>query len=116
MVLNLRGAGRGLRRLKGCRRRSRGSGLAVVRTCVIHVLRKTHSVPPAGNGGTASYDGRPHAGSRRYPGHPAEALPMPRSRRGVLVIATFENDEYVYEALRAGAIGFVLKRARPAQL
>jgi DNA-binding NarL/FixJ family response regulator len=34
----------------------------------------------------------------------------------VLVITTFENDECVYEALRAGAGGFVLKRARPAQL
>jgi DNA-binding NarL/FixJ family response regulator len=35
---------------------------------------------------------------------------------GVLIVTTFENDEYVYEALRAGASGFVLKRARPAQL
>lgn len=34
----------------------------------------------------------------------------------VLVITTFENDDYVYAALRAGASGFVLKRARPAQL
>ncbi|RKR90399.1 LuxR family two component transcriptional regulator [Micromonospora pisi] len=34
----------------------------------------------------------------------------------VLVITTFENDEYVYAALRAGASGFLLKRARPAEL
>ncbi|SHN38770.1 response regulator [Cryptosporangium aurantiacum] len=34
----------------------------------------------------------------------------------VLLITTFENDEYVYAALRAGASGFVLKRARPTQL
>lgn len=34
----------------------------------------------------------------------------------VLVITTFENDGYVYEALRAGASGFMLKRARPAEL
>jgi DNA-binding NarL/FixJ family response regulator len=34
----------------------------------------------------------------------------------VLVITTFENDEYVYAALRAGASGFLLKRARPGQL
>lgn len=33
----------------------------------------------------------------------------------VLVITTFENDGYVYEALRAGASGFLLKRARPAE-
>lgn len=30
----------------------------------------------------------------------------------ILVVTTFENDEYVYEALRAGADGFLLKRAR----
>jgi DNA-binding NarL/FixJ family response regulator len=34
----------------------------------------------------------------------------------ILVITTFENDEYVYEALRAGASGFLLKRARPAEV
>ncbi|MFF0447450.1 response regulator [Streptomyces sp. NPDC004609] len=34
----------------------------------------------------------------------------------ILVITTFENDEYVYEALRAGADGFLLKRARPAEI
>jgi DNA-binding NarL/FixJ family response regulator len=34
----------------------------------------------------------------------------------VLVVTTFENDEHVYEALRAGAGGFLLKRARPAQI
>jgi DNA-binding NarL/FixJ family response regulator len=34
----------------------------------------------------------------------------------VLVITTFENDEYVYHALRAGASGFLLKRSRPAEL
>lgn len=34
----------------------------------------------------------------------------------ILVVTTFENDEYVYEALRAGADGFLLKRARPAEM
>ena len=34
----------------------------------------------------------------------------------VLIVTTFENDEYVYAALRAGASGFLLKRARPAQV
>lgn len=29
----------------------------------------------------------------------------------ILVVTTFENDEYVYDALRAGASGFLLKRA-----
>ena len=34
----------------------------------------------------------------------------------VLVVTTFENDEYVYAALRAGASGFLLKRAQPEQI
>jgi DNA-binding NarL/FixJ family response regulator len=42
------------------------------------------------------------------------AGPEPAPR--VLVVTTFEHDEYVYDALRAGASGFVLKRAQPAEL
>ncbi|EWM13996.1 response regulator transcription factor [Kutzneria sp. 744] len=34
----------------------------------------------------------------------------------VLVVTTFNLDEYVYDALRAGASGFLLKDARPADL
>ncbi|MFE4591210.1 response regulator [Streptomyces laurentii] len=34
----------------------------------------------------------------------------------VLVITTFERDDYVYEALREGASGFLLKRSRPAEI
>ncbi len=34
----------------------------------------------------------------------------------VLVLTTFDLDEYVYEALRAGASGFMLKDAPPEQL
>jgi DNA-binding NarL/FixJ family response regulator len=34
----------------------------------------------------------------------------------VLVVTTFDLDEYVYEALRAGASGFLLKNAPPEQL
>lgn len=42
-------------------------------------------------------------------------LNEPRAPK-VLVITTFENDEYVYDALRAGASGFLLKRARPEDI
>ncbi|MGW2489952.1 response regulator transcription factor [Streptomyces sp. NPDC001606] len=34
----------------------------------------------------------------------------------ILVVTTFEDDAFVYEALRAGADGFLLKRARPAEI
>ncbi|MDT0303744.1 response regulator transcription factor [Streptomonospora wellingtoniae] len=34
----------------------------------------------------------------------------------VVVLTTFENDDYVYGALRAGARGFLLKRSRPDQI
>ncbi|GIH95904.1 response regulator [Planobispora siamensis] len=41
------------------------------------------------------------------------ALPEPPK---IVVVTTFENDDYVYEALRAGASGFLLKRTRPDEL
>src|SRR5262249_31741381 len=34
----------------------------------------------------------------------------------VLVLTTFEQDDYVFGALRAGASGFLLKRTRPEDL
>ncbi|HYJ68635.1 MAG TPA: response regulator transcription factor [Nocardioidaceae bacterium] len=34
----------------------------------------------------------------------------------VLVLTTFENDDYVYDALAAGAYGFLLKRSAPEQV
>jgi DNA-binding NarL/FixJ family response regulator len=38
------------------------------------------------------------------------------SKARVLILTTFDLDEYVYEAIRAGASGFLLKDVRPAQL
>jgi DNA-binding NarL/FixJ family response regulator len=34
----------------------------------------------------------------------------------ILILTTFDHDEYVYEALRAGASGFLLKSAPPREL
>jgi DNA-binding NarL/FixJ family response regulator len=38
------------------------------------------------------------------------------ARTRVLVLTTFDLDEYIYDALRAGASGFLLKDARPREL
>ncbi|AXG82194.1 response regulator [Streptomyces paludis] len=38
------------------------------------------------------------------------------SRTRVLIVTTFDLDEYAYEGLRAGASGFLLKDARPEEL
>ncbi|MEV0397258.1 MULTISPECIES: response regulator transcription factor [Polymorphospora] len=38
------------------------------------------------------------------------------SRSHVLILTTFDLDEYVYAGLRAGASGFLLKDARPEEL
>jgi DNA-binding NarL/FixJ family response regulator len=42
----------------------------------------------------------------------AQAAPGVR----VLILTTFEQDDYIFGALRAGASGFLLKRARPEEL
>jgi DNA-binding NarL/FixJ family response regulator len=38
------------------------------------------------------------------------------TRARVLILTTFEQDDYVFGALRAGASGFLLKRSRPEEL
>jgi DNA-binding NarL/FixJ family response regulator len=43
-------------------------------------------------------------------------LAKPEPAPKVLVLTTFDLDEYVYEAIRAGASGFLLKSAPPQQL
>ena len=43
-------------------------------------------------------------------------LSQPGATTRVLILTTFEVDEYVYEAIRAGASGFLVKTAPPAEL
>ena len=57
-------------------------------------------------------DGRPHAGRRRHRGdapHRRRAAARPR----IVMLTTYDLDEYVFAALRAGASGFMLKDVRP---
>jgi DNA-binding NarL/FixJ family response regulator len=42
----------------------------------------------------------------------ASAAPLTK----VLIVTTFEQDDYIFGALRAGASGFLLKRTRPEEL
>jgi DNA-binding NarL/FixJ family response regulator len=58
----------------------------------------------------------------RMPGH--DGIEVTRALAGpgvvdplrVVIVTTFDTDEYVYGALRAGAVGFLLKDAGPALL
>ena len=49
--------------------------------------------------------------------HAAQQILADRANRArVLMLTTFDEDEYVHEALRYGASGFMLKSAPPAEL
>jgi DNA-binding NarL/FixJ family response regulator len=52
----------------------------------------------------------------RLDGVAATRLLIERGGPRVIVLTTFDLDEYVFPALRAGASGFLLKNARPEEL
>ena len=45
-----------------------------------------------------------------------QILALPGERPWVLILTTFERDEYVFEALRSGASGFLVKNPPPEDL
>ena len=60
-------------------------------------------------------DGHPDAAARRTGGDPADPSrggPAPR----IVILTTFDLDQYVYAAMAAGASGFLLKDVSPEQL
>ena len=61
-------------------------------------------------------DGRADADDRRPRGDAPARGRRGRRAAASLILTTFEQDEYVFEALRAGASGFLLKNARPEEL
>ena len=58
--------------------------------------------------------GHPDAGAGRHRGDPADHRGRPPPR--VLILTTFDLDDYVFGALRAGASGFMLKERPPEEL
>ena len=61
-------------------------------------------------------DGHPDARHRRHRGDPADRRRPGLAQTRVIVLTTFELDEYVFDALRHGASGFLLKNTPPAEL
>ena len=71
---------------------------------------------PAATAGRAA-DGRADAGaSTASTPPPASSLTRRPQAVRVIVLTTFDLDDYVYRALRAGASGFLLKDTTPEQL
>ena len=61
-------------------------------------------------------DGHPDAGDGRPRRDPGDRRGPALPASGCVVLTTFELDEYVFEALRAGASGFLVKDTEPDEL
>ena len=60
--------------------------------------------------------GRPDAGGRRHRGDPSDSPRTTGVSAKVIMLTTFDMDDYVYDALQAGASGFLLKDVQPELL
>ena len=58
-------------------------------------------------------DGHPHAGARRHRGHPPHRRPTPLAGTSVLVLTTFDLDEYVFEACGPAPAGSCSRTPSP---
>ena len=61
-------------------------------------------------------DGHPDAGDGRPRGDPADPRGPAGASCRIIILTTFDLDQYVYAALTAGASGFLLKDVSPEQL
>ena len=61
-------------------------------------------------------DGHPDAGDGRPGGHQAHPRGEPGTDCRIIMLTTFDLDQYVYGALAAGASGFLLKHVSPEYL
>ncbi|GAA3446099.1 response regulator [Planomonospora venezuelensis] len=85
-----------------------------VRMPVMDGLAATREIlSPGGRGDCGGRDG---GGPPDGNGFPGEGVPPGGHLPKILILTTFDLDDYVYEALRAGASGFLLKDASAQQL
>ena len=78
--------------------------------------RRAGAAPGARTDPGRGADGHPHAADGRPRRHPQDHRGPGAGKVKVVILTTFELDEYVFEAIRAGASGFLVKDTEPEEL